>query len=198
MGLPAVALPHPATIADIEALPAGVKGEILDGVLYAMTRPRGRHQVVLGRAVAQVSGGLERAGREPSGRWWIVPEPGIELPRSPEVSPDVAGWRRERLPTLPADGPIAVVPDWVCEVLSPTTRRYDQLVKRPFYARHGVEWLWIVDVEAQLLTVSRLVEGRWVELGVYGDEHDARVEPFAEVALDLGGWWQGLEPGAAP
>jgi Uma2 family endonuclease len=133
-------------------------------------------------------------GRGGPGGWWILVEPGIEIPGSPEFSPDVAGWRRARLPEVPSDRPITVVPDWVCEFLSPSTRYLDQRVKRPFYARIGVGHLWYVDLDARTLSVSQLADGRWVELGVYGQDERVRAEPFAQVEIDLAEWWIGLPP----
>lgn len=176
------------TLADLEALPSHIKGEIIEGVLYTMTRPRGPHQ----RTALLIAGRLSELfdlGRGGPGGWWILPEPGIELPGTPEIAPDVAGWRRDRLPVLPEDEAIQVVPDWVCEILSPTTRRHDLLVKKPYYARVGVTHHWVVDLAARTLASYRLEAGRWVELGVYGDERDARVEPFDSVALDVAAWW---------
>ena len=96
-----------------------------------------------------------------SGRLVDVAEPGIELPNTPEVSPDIAGWRRERMPELPDDEPIRVVPDWGCEILSPTTRRHDLLIKLPYYAKIGVAYHWLVDLDARAVTVQRLESGRW-------------------------------------
>jgi Uma2 family endonuclease len=84
-------------------------------------------------------------------------------------------------PELPADAPIRVVPDWVCEILSPTTRRHNLLTKKPYYARIGVPHHWIVDIEAKTITAYRLEGGRWLELGVWGDERDARIEPTSGV-----------------
>jgi len=176
------------TLADLDALPADTKGEIIEGVLYTMTRPRGRHQRT-GLAIGGDLRGPFDRGRGGPGGWWIVPEPGIELPDTPEISPDVAGWRRERLAVLPDDAAICVVPDWVCEILSPSTRRHDLLVKKPYYARVGVAHHWLIDLPARTLTAYRLESGRWLELGVYGDEHEARVEPFAEATLDIASWW---------
>ena len=181
-------LGRPATYADLEALPPGDKGEILDGELYVMPRPRSPHAWVETTIAGDIGAPYGR-GRGGPGGWWILVEPGIELPASPEVAPDLAGWRRERLPTLPAEESIRVVPDWICEVLSPTTRGYDQLVKRPFYARAGVSWLWYVDPEARTLVASRLDRGRWVELGVWGDDQKARIEPFEQVEIELAAWW---------
>ena len=93
------------------------------------------------------------------------------------------------MPELP-EGPITVVPDWVCEIHSPTTRGYDLVTKRRFYASIGVAYLWYVDPEARSLTVSKLVDGHWYELGAYGeDETTVRAEPFEAVALPLREWW---------
>jgi len=186
----AVKLSHPPTLADIDALPPHMKGEIIDGVFYAMTRPRGFHQRVAGRVHFDVAGPYDYKRGGPGG-WWILPEPGIELPSSPEVSPDVAGWKRERMPATPRKQSITVVPDWVCEVLSDSTRRYDLRTKRPFYARVGVAWLWVVDPDAWLVTAYRNDDGRWAEVGVWADEKDARIPPFGDAAIDVSEWWQG-------
>jgi Uma2 family endonuclease len=178
----------PPTLADLEALPPDVKGEIIEGVLYTMTRPRGRHQRTAQLIGSDVSNPFDRALSGPGG-WWMLPEPGIELPNTPEIAPDLAGWRRERLPVLPEDEPIRVVPDWVCEILSPTTRRHDLLVKKPYYARIGVPHHWLIDLAARALIVYRLDGGHWLELGTYGDERAARIEPFEAVTLDVASWW---------
>lgn len=122
------------TLADIEALPPGIRGEIIEGVLYTVTWPRGPHQRTA-RLVGSHVGGPFDDGKDGPGGWWILPEPGIELPDTPEIASDLAGWRRERLPELPSDAPIRVVPDWVCEILSPSTRRHDMLVKKAILRR---------------------------------------------------------------
>lgn len=90
---------------------------------------------------------------------------------------------------MPEDAAITLVPDWVCEILSPSTRRHDLLVKKPYYARVGVAHHWLVDLPARTVTAYRLESGHWVELGVWGDESDARIEPFQEVPLDVASWW---------
>ncbi len=183
--------PRP-TRADLEGLPAGTKGEIIDGVLYAMTRPRATHQMLVTHLTSILHPPF-RLGKGGPGGWWIVSEPGIELPRSPEISPDLAGWRRERLAELP-DGPVQLVPDWVCEILSPTTRRHNLLVKAPYYASIGVSYLWIVDLDARALLVSKLEGGSWRDLQRFGDETEARVAPFEAVTLDIAEWWSLLGP----
>jgi putative restriction endonuclease len=85
------------------------------------------------------------AGRGGPGGWWILVEPGIEVPDTPEIAPDLAGWKRERMPELPEDAAITTVPDWICEILSPGTRRHDLLVKKPYYAKVGLPFLWLVE-----------------------------------------------------
>jgi Uma2 family endonuclease len=182
-----------ATRADLDGLPENVLGEVIDGVLYTFPRPRARH------ALATMSLGAALAppfmhGRGGPGGWWILIEPGIELPDAPEIVPDLAGWHRERMPHLPEDTPIAIAPDWACEVLSPSTRSHDQLRKRRVYARSGVGHLWFVDPDARTLSVSRLEQGRWVELGVWGEDEKVRVEPFGDLELELSTWWPAAPP----
>ena len=177
------------TLADLDALPPGIVGEIIEGVLYTMTKPRARHQ----RTGTGIGGDLRGPfdlGRGGPGGWWIIAEPGIELPNdTKEISPDVAGWRRARMPELPIDEPIGVVPDWVCEILSKNTRRHDLLVKMPYYASVGVAYAWIVDLEARVLTAQRLESGRWLTIGTYSDETEARIEPFDAIPLSVADWW---------
>ena len=186
-------LVHSATIADLEALPRTWRGEIIDGTLYAFPRPRSIHASIESRAVGDLEVPFGR-GRGGPGGWWILAEPGIELPRAKEFSPDLAGWRRERLPSLPQSGPLTVVPDWVCEILSPSTRGYDLVVKRAFYAEIGVGHLWYIDPEACVLTVSRLEAGHWVELRTHGADERVRAEPFEAVEVNLAEWFEGIEP----
>lgn len=187
------ALKRPAVLADLDALPPTWRGEIIDGELFASPRPRAAHADVETVIAGDLNPPFQR-GRGGPGGWWVLVEPGIQLPRAAEFSPDLAGWRRARMPTLPRSGPITVVPDWACEILSPRTRGYDLLVKRRFYAEIGVSHIWYVDIEARAVTVSRLVDGKWVELGVYGGDEKIRAEPFDAIELDLAAWWEGLPP----
>lgn len=184
---------YPATLADLEALPSTMRGEIIDGELYAFPRPRFAHSTTETALASDLHVPFQR-GRGGPGGWWILVEPGIQVPRSPEFSPDVAGWRRERIASPPSAGPITVVPNWVCEVLSPSTRGYDQIIKRKFYAEIGVEHAWYVDPEARTLAVSRLHEGRWLELGVFGGDDKVRAEPFDAIEIELAAWWEGAAP----
>ncbi|MDC0750034.1 Uma2 family endonuclease [Polyangium mundeleinium] len=161
--------------------------EVLDGVVYTQPHPWPaymRTATVLG---GHLSCPFDSGWRGPGG-WWILVGPGIELPDSPEVVPDLAGWRRERLPRLPEED-LTVTPDWVCEILTPNTRNYDQRIKKPFYAKHGITWLWLVDPEAHVLTAHRLRNGRWHELGAWGDDECPCIEPFDAIELPLSDLW---------
>ena len=136
-----VAKPHGSLeqlMAELEALPISVKGEIIEGVLYTHPRPGPPHMDVEGMVVDDIKLAYQR-GRGGPGGWWIISEPGIWLSGSPEFSPDVAGWRRERMPSLPQK--ITLAPDWLCEIHGTEGFRYDTRVKRPFYAKIGVQWL---------------------------------------------------------
>ena len=181
-----------ATLADLDALPRTWRGEIIGGTLYAFPRPRAPHAQVEGSVHNDIFGPFSR-GRGGPGGWWILPEPGIELPGAKEFSPDVAGWRRHRLSHLPAKGAITVVPDWVCEVLSTRTRGYDLVTKRNFYAQIGVGHLWYIEPLARTLTVSRLEGGQWLEIGTHGEHEKVRAEPFEAVEIDIDAWFEGIE-----
>jgi Uma2 family endonuclease len=98
------------------------------------------------------------------------------------------------MPEMPGDEPIRIVPDWVCEILSRTTRRHDMLRKMPYYAKVGVAYAWVVDLDARVLTAQRLESGRWLTIGAYSDETEARIEPFDVIPLAVADWW----PPAAP
>jgi Uma2 family endonuclease len=183
----------PATFADLEALPEDIRGEVIEGTLYTFPRPRNAHQVIAGAVYADLLGPFQR-GRGGPGDWWIIIEPGVRLPSAAEFSPDVVGWRRSRMETLPEV--FRTVPDWLCEVHSPSTRGYDLVTKRAYYARIGVGHLWYIDPEARSLTVSRLENGHWLELGVFGGDARIRADPFAEVEIAMADWW-GDEPAPA-
>ena len=186
--VPAPTLDRPATRADLDLLPRNIKGEIIDGVLYTQPRPRPRHSHV----AFSIGGKLYEPyslGKGGPGGWWILGEPGIELPSAPEVAPDVAGWRRERMPELAPDDPIRLAPDWACEVLSPSNQSYDRTVKLPFYARVGVAWLWLVEPRQRTVEVKRLRHAEWVDVATVADDGVLSAEPFPELSIPLSELW---------
>ena len=137
---------------------------------------------MLGAVVATSFDGPTGAGHAPGG-WWILPEPGIELPNTPEISPDLAGWRRERMPELPVDAAITLVPDWVCEILSPSHEKRDLHDKWWVLQRSGVRHYWIAEPEEKLLRIYRLESPGYTCILTATSGDVIRAEPFDAVEL---------------
>jgi len=173
---------------DLVALPEGVKGEVVRGVLVVPPAPLPRHSNVQG-AVRRFIGGPfhDDDGHGGPGGWWIFLEVDVRLSPHDIVRPDIAGWRRERLPNPWDVRPIDVVPDWICEVLSTSNAGHDRVTKRELYAKHGVASYWIADPTARTLETLRLDSGakRWVDAGAYDATGVARISPFEQIELDL-------------
>ena len=172
---------------DLLALGEGVEAEIFDGEIvhkYGMSpRPAAPH----GHVQAALSGRLfppfvdgEQGG---PGGWWIVIEPDLELQAHQIVSPDVVGWRRETLPEFPSERPVTAAPDWVCEVLSPSTAQRDRTVKADLYLRAGVKYFWLIDIEARTLEALVSESGRWVRLGAFAGQEPTQIAPFEALEL---------------
>ncbi|KFA87447.1 Uma2 family endonuclease [Archangium violaceum] len=179
----------PATYEDIEALPVGWVGEIIEDELVASPRPamgHGRVTSVLGVEL----GGPFDLGRGGPGGWWIFFEPEIHFGRNVLV-PDLAGWRRERLPKPPARNEpfMKVAPDWLCEVLSPSTESMDRARKLPLYHREGVSHVWLVDPLARTLEVLRREARGWLLVATHTGDERVRAEPFEAVEFGLELLW---------
>jgi len=176
---------HPQTLYEaLEALPEGVNGEIIAGQLYAFPRPAARH----GLTATNIGGDLVNPysrGRGGPGGWWIIVEPEVHFVRNVELCvPDLAGWHRERMPELPDDHRFEVVPDWVCEILSPSTASHDRETKMPLYARYGVGHAWVVDPKVGRLEAFELVDGQWRDIGVFEGEASISVAPFDAIEIE--------------
>ena len=104
-------LDRPAAYADLEQLPPNMVAEIVDDELWASPRPAPRHSRAWARLTSRIEPAFDE-GRGGPGGWIILGEPEIHLGRQVLV-PDLAGWRRSRLPRLPATAHVAVAPDWV-------------------------------------------------------------------------------------
>ncbi|MDD5034094.1 MAG: Uma2 family endonuclease [Methylococcaceae bacterium] len=170
-------------------LPEHVTGEILDGELYAQPRPSGLHGLAE-RGLNIDLGGPFDFGRGGPGGWWIIPEPEVHFVRDTEVAvPDLAGWRRERMPAIPEDHRFEVVPDWLCEILSPSTVKKDRAIKLPVYARYGVAHAWLVDPLAHTLEAFELQQNRWVLLATLKDDDPVQLPPFDAVTFSLTDLW---------
>jgi Uma2 family endonuclease len=177
-----------ATYEDVLAAPPHVVAEVLFGVLHTHPRPGARHVRAASRLGGELDGPFDR-GRGGPGGWILLDEPELHLGDDILV-PDLAGWRRERMPSFPYEATFfTLVPDWVCEVLSVSTTKIDRGDKLTIYAREGVAQVWLLDPAARTLEVLRLENGRFSILGVYGDEADVRAEPFDAIALTLGSLW---------
>jgi Uma2 family endonuclease len=174
---------------DLDDLPEDVIGQILDGELIVQPWPGPLHVQAasgLGALLNHYFGlGIPR-------EWVITDKPLVRLGRDLLV-PDLAGWRRERFVPI-RKGPYTVSPDWVCELLSPSTARVDRVQKMPAYARAGISYAWILDPTLRTLEVLRLQDGRWLILGVHQKQDKVRAEPFEAVELDLSLLWRDLPP----
>ena len=180
---------HPTLYQQLEALPEGLIGEILDGQLHAQPRPTGRHAFVASALEGELFSPFQK-GRGGPGGWWLLFEPELHFLVDTEVDvPDIAGWRRERMPRLPEGHRFTVVPDWVCEVLSPSTESKDREIKMPIYARYGVAHAWLLDPHARTLETYDLVDSAWRETGRYSDDQPVCAAPFDAVTLALGDLW---------
>lgn len=129
--------------------PSNLRAELLHGTVLMAPAPAPLHQVHVAELLRRLSG-YDRRGRGPTdpGGWLIVPDPEVDLGEAPDkFRPDVAGWRFERATFSLREPAITVAPDWVCEVLSPSTETIDRAIKAPLYASYGVEWLWLIDPE---------------------------------------------------
>jgi Uma2 family endonuclease len=180
-------LDRPATYEDLAAVPDILVAEIVDGELHTSPRPAPRHA----RAGVTVGGLLDppfNRGRGGPGGWLILYEPELHLRRDVLV-PDWAGWRRERMPTLPETAYFPLAPDWVCEIVSPSTASLDRVKKLAIYAREGVGHAWLIDPDARTLEVLRLENARWLILVTHAGSDLVRVEPFAEIEIALEDLW---------
>lgn len=179
--------PNLATFDDLLSLGEDIRAEILAGEVITAPAPLPRHSNAQ-RALGRFVGGPfhDDDGRGGPGGWWIFVEVDIELSEHDVVRPDLAGWRRERLPDPGTQRPIRTVPDWVCEITSPTSASRDRVAKRQLYAAHGIPYYWIVDPEARTLEALELTDERWAEVGAWDDTATASIPPFQAVPLEVG------------
>ena len=176
-----------ATYQDVLDAPAHQVAEIIDGVLHTHPRPAPPHTLA-SSALGNDLGNPFQFGRGGPGGWWILDEPELHLGEDILV-PDLAGWRRERMPELPGTAYFTLAPEWVCEVLSPSTRRVDLQEKRPVYAREGVVHLWLIEPADRTLEAFELRDGEWVLIACAKDDEAVSVRPFDAITFSLGDLW---------
>jgi len=182
-----------ATYQDIIDLPAHVVGEIVNGELVVSPRPAPAHAGASSVAGMDVGNAYHRKPGDPAGPggWWIYDEPELHLGRHVLV-PDLAGWRRERMPTRPTTAWFELAPDWVCEVVSPKSAGHDRIAKARIYLQEGIEWFWLVDPTNQYVEVLHNAGEHWIVRGTWsGDDAAAHIPPFDAVPIDLARWWEG-------
>jgi Uma2 family endonuclease len=182
-----------ATYEDLRRLPEHVIGELIGGELVVSPRPAGHHMRTGTMMTAGLVGPFDRDPDDPGGPggWWIGAEPELHL-HGDVLVPDLAGWRRERLPRIPAGVGVEIPPDWVCEIASPSTALIDRARKLPIYAREKVSWVWLVEPVQHIIDVFRREGDKWVLVETHGVEPKARIAPFDAVELEIVRWW--LEP----
>jgi Uma2 family endonuclease len=176
-----------ATYDDLLALPDDVRGEIIFGSLYVHPSPAPPHGSSQFSLSVEIGGPFQK-GRGGPGGWWFMTV--HELHLGPHVAqPDIAGWRRERMPTLPTTAWVDIAPDWICEVLSPSTEGIDPGPKRRIYATYGVNHLWYLHPVERYLEVSALRDGTWVHIDTVQEAEEFRAPPFEAVAFRLADLW---------
>jgi len=178
---------RPAIYADLAALPPNMVGEIIFGVLHAHPRPAPRHGVAAGELQTELSMPFGR-GRGGPGGWIFIVDPELLL-GSHTVVPDIAGWKRERLAPFPETAFIATPPDWLCEVLSPSTQAIDRTDKLAIYAEFGVGHCWYVDPIARTLEVLALTGGKWLLAATFKNAEPVTAPPFEVHTFPLDNLW---------
>jgi Uma2 family endonuclease len=180
-----------ATYADLEAVPEHLVAEIIDGELMTHPRPSFRHGAAATSLADELAGPFQK-GRGGPGGWVFIVEPEIKFGGDILV-PDIAGWRRERMPVFPGRNHTETAPDWVCEVLSGSTEKRDRSIKKRIYAVGGVPYLWMIDPRLQLLEVFELRAGLWTDIGTWNSDDQVSAPPFDAISFSLADLWP-LDP----
>jgi Uma2 family endonuclease len=179
-----------ATYEDLLLVPSHRIAEIVDGELVTQPRPGGQHAAVTS-ALGETLGPPFKRGQGGPGGWLILDEPELHL-GSDVLVPDLAGWRRERMARVADEAYFTLAPDWVCEVLSPSTEKRDRSAKLRIYAASGVGHVWLINPSQRILEVLQLSGEKWLTLGVHCDNERVRAEPFDAMELDLAILWSDI------
>jgi len=185
---------HPSVEAAFRAVPDTMIAEILDGELHALPRPARPHTNTASVLGGELHGPFRRGNGGPGG-WVILDEPEIHLgPKPDKLVPDLAGWRRERMPDAlgPGDAPAHydMAPDWACEIVSPGTEATDRGKKMRIYRRESVGHAWLINPVTRTLEVYRLERGQWILVDTFEEDAVVRAEPFDAIELPLALLWE--------
>jgi Uma2 family endonuclease len=188
-GASAKSAKSPATYEDLLRVPEHLVAEIVDGELVTSPRPSLRHAGAASSLHGGLFGAFDRrsGGGGPSG-WLILFEPELHVVDQ-VIVPDIAGWRQERMPAIPDAAFMEIAPNWICEVLSPSTIALDRTRKMHHYARASVHHLWLLDPQAETLEVYRLDAGSWRLVTSVAGGVAIRAEPFEAMELNLANVW---------
>lgn len=184
---------RPATYADLEALPPNMVGQIIFGALHAHPRPAPRHGVAANNLGSEITPPFNR-GRGGPGGWIFMIEPELHLGPN-VVVPDLAGWKIERLTPFPETAFIETPPDWIAEILSPSTQALDRTDKLTIYAQFGVGHCWYVDPIARTLEVFERSGAKWLLAATFKDAEAVTAPPFEVHTFPLDVLWV---PGDVP
>ena len=175
---------------DLLDVPDTMIAEILDCELVVSPRPSGINTLAASSLTMEIGSPFHHGKGGGPGGWWILGEPELEFDSGVDhIVPDLAGWRRERMPKIPSDHRFKIIPDWVCEIVSPSSRRRNRVKKFNLYARYGVLFYWLIEPESKTLEAFELVGGRWQLVGAYEVDEKVRVKPFDAIELDLSLLW---------
>lgn len=181
-----------ATYADVLAAPPHMTAEVLDGELHLMPRPARKHLRSASGLGAMLYMSFD-AGVNGPGGGTILYEPELHLGPDPDILvADLGGWRSGRLVEKDEDEDppfITVVPDWVCEILSPGTARVDRLKKMRIYARERIPHVWLCDPRERIVEVYRFGGPSYTLVGAYGGDEALTAEPFEAVTIPTSILW---------
>lgn len=181
---------RPATYDDLLKVPDHKVAEILDGELHVSPRPASPHAHAGSRLGLSLAAFNQDFG---PGGWWIIDEPELHL--GPDIAvPDLAGWRTERMARVPTVAFFTFAPDWVCEVISPSTERMDRRKKLRIYAREGIRHCWLIDPVKRTIEIRRLEGAEWIVIGTHRDDDVINPEPFDALPLPLVRLWKDPPP----
>lgn len=177
-----------ATLEELAVLrDCGEAVELVDGELVHKAMPKPEHgaaQVTLGALLFPFM--RKTGGPRGPGGWWIMSEVELLYPQKGEAyRHDLVGFRRDRFPERPTGLPVRERADWVCEILSPSTARYDVVEKQRTLHAHGVPHYWLLNPEHETLTVLRHGPDAYINVLNAGIGDVVHAEPFDAIALDI-------------